>query len=95
LAGVIESMNGNLWVINGQTVNVSGLTIVGTPAPGMSVTIEGYINESGVFVPTAVTIGSGGEGDGTDNTETESTQTEPKEKPEKEPPEKEPGESEN
>lgn len=65
LKGVVESINGTVWVVNGQTVNVSGAEIVGTPAPGANVTIEGYVDASGVFVVTKAVFGtSDGGGDG-------------------------------
>jgi hypothetical protein len=63
--GVIQSISGNVWIINGQTVNVSGAEMVGTPALGVTVTIEGYVDANGVFVATKVIFGSsGGEGGG-------------------------------
>ena len=63
LEGTVQSMDGNVWIINGQTVNVSGAEIVGTPAPGATVTVEGYVNADGVFIATKVIFGGGG-GDG-------------------------------
>jgi hypothetical protein len=60
VAGVIQSMSGNVWIINGKTVNVSGAQIDGTPAAGDTVTIEGYVDANGMFVATKVVFGSGG-----------------------------------
>ena len=63
--GVIQSISGNVWIVNDQTVNVSGAEMVGTPALGVTVTIEGYVDANGVFVATKVIFGSGdGGGDG-------------------------------
>jgi uncharacterized membrane protein YgcG len=59
IVGVIQTMNGNIWVVNGRVVNVSGAEIVGTPVLGAGVTIEGYVNANGVFVVTRVVFGSG------------------------------------
>ena len=63
LMGVIESINGMFWVINGQTVNVGGAEIIGAPALGAAVTIEGYLDANGVFVATKVIFDNGGSGD--------------------------------
>ena len=70
IVGVIQTMNGNVWVVNGHMVNVSGAEILGTPVLGAGVTIEGYVNANGVFVVTRVVFGSGvgedGGGSGSD-----------------------------
>ena len=64
--GVIQSISGDIWIVDGQTVNVSGAEIVGTPAPGATVTIEGYVDANGVFVATNVVLGDSG-GNGSDD----------------------------
>ena len=64
--GIIQSINGDIWIVDGQTVNVSGAEIVGTPAPGATVTIEGYVDANGVFVATNVVLGDSG-GNGSDD----------------------------
>ncbi len=61
LQGKVESMNGNVWIINGQEVDVSGAEIIGTPAPGAEVVIEGYYNAEGVFIATRVVFSNGGD----------------------------------
>lgn len=58
--GVIQSISGNIWTVNDQMVNVSGAEIVGTLAPGATVTIEGYVDANGVFVGTTVVFGDSG-----------------------------------
>ncbi len=65
--GVIQSISGDVWIIDGQMVNVSGAEIIGTPAPGATVTIEGYVDANGVFVATKVILGNSG-GSGSDET---------------------------
>jgi uncharacterized membrane protein YgcG len=60
LEGTVQSMDGKVWIINGQTVNVSGAEIVGVPVAGANVTVEGYINADGVFVATKAIFDSGG-----------------------------------
>ena len=64
--GVIQSISGDIWIINGQSVDVNGAEIVGTPAPGATVTIEGYVDANGVFVATNVVLGDSG-GSGSDD----------------------------
>lgn len=64
LKGVLEAANGKLWVVNGQNVDVSHAEIVGTPAAGAVVTIEGFYDANGIFVATKVVFSSAGEGDG-------------------------------
>lgn len=74
LVGRIESMSGNFWIVNGQRVDVSGAEITGAPVPGATVTIEGYLNDAGVFVATKVIFEGGGSGNGSsgDDIENES-----------------------
>ena len=64
--GVIQSISGDIWIINGQSVDVNGAEIVGVPAPGVTVTIEGYVDANGVFVATKVILGNSG-GSGSDD----------------------------
>ena len=64
--GVIQSISGDIWIINGQSVDVNGAEIVGAPAPGATVTIEGYVDANGVFVATNVVLGNSG-GNGSDD----------------------------
>lgn len=65
--GVIQSSSGDIWSINGRSVDVSGAEIIGTPAPGATVTIEGYVDAKGVFVVAKVILGNRG-GSGSDET---------------------------
>lgn len=69
LKGVLETTNGKLWVVNGQNVDVSHAEIVGSPAAGAVVTIEGFYDANGIFVATKVVFSSGGEGDSSDDSD--------------------------
>lgn len=69
LKGVLEATKGKLWVVNGQNVDVSHAEIVGTPAAGAAVTIEGFYDANGIFVATKVVFSSAGGGDGSDNSD--------------------------
>ena len=60
LSGVVKTIDGSVWTVNDQIVDVSKAEIVGSAAPGASVTVEGYYNAQGVFVATKVTFGSEG-----------------------------------
>jgi hypothetical protein len=75
LQGVIQSISGNIWIIDGQLVNVSSAKISGTPKPGDTASVEGYMDANGEFVAIRVVIGdrsnndngSGGNNDGGDD----------------------------
>lgn len=66
VTGVVESINGTTWIVDGQMVNVSGAEIVGTPTPGAEVTIEGYVDANGVFIATKVIFGESDGNGGSD-----------------------------
>ena len=52
--GVVDSMDGDLWIINGVSADVSAAEIIGTPGLGAAVIVEGYYNSDGVFVVTKI-----------------------------------------
>jgi hypothetical protein len=53
--GVIESMNGNEWVINGQTLTVDPATVRGGPFQvGDQVKVEGVVNPDGSVTVSSV-----------------------------------------
>jgi len=54
IAGKVEAINGDVWIINGKPVNISGADIIGIPRPGAHVVIEGYYDANGVFIATRV-----------------------------------------
>jgi len=54
LNGVVESIDGNIIVVNGQIMNISSAEIKGTPQNGSSVKVEGYTDSNGVFIVTKI-----------------------------------------
>jgi uncharacterized membrane protein YgcG len=64
LEGILQNMNGNVWTVDGKTVDVSTAEIVGTAVPGATVIVEGYYNSDGVFIATRVTFGDSINGNG-------------------------------
>ncbi len=59
--GILETIDGNKWVVNGVDVDVSGAVIEGVPFAGAEVIVEGYYTADGVFIATRVIfVGSGG-----------------------------------
>ena len=52
--GFVDSMNGNLWVINGLPMDVSSAEIKGSPSVGVIVKVEGYFNSNGMFIATKI-----------------------------------------
>ncbi len=70
--GDIEMMQGALWLVNGRPVDVSTAEIIGIPAVGVTVRIEGYYTSDGRFVATRIEVveddsGSGGNDDQNNN----------------------------
>ncbi len=62
--GIVESMNGDLWTINGIAADVSNAEIIGTPVIGAAVIVEGYFNSDGVFIVTKIEFVNGGSNSG-------------------------------
>lgn len=54
LEGTVDSVNGNIVVIDGQPMNISTADVRGTPAAGRRVKVEGYYNASGIFIVTRI-----------------------------------------
>jgi uncharacterized membrane protein YgcG len=66
--GVVNSLNGNTLVVNGQSMNISSAEIKGTPKIGASAKVEGYFDANGVFVVTKIEFqSSGSDGGGSVN----------------------------
>lgn len=61
--GILETIDGNRWVVNGVEVDVSGAIIDGVAVPGAELIMEGYFIEDGVFVATQVTFSTSGSGE--------------------------------
>jgi hypothetical protein len=64
ISGVVESINGNIIVVNGQIMNIGSAEIKGTPRNGSSVKVEGYIDANGIFIVTKVEFQSSDSGSG-------------------------------
>lgn len=52
--GTVQSINGNVVVVNGQIMNVSSAEVSGTPKVGASVKVEGYYDVNGLFIVTKI-----------------------------------------
>ncbi len=75
-SGVVESMKGNAWNINGQVVTMDEAVITGSANIGSVVSFVGYYSAEGKFVVTTLQVktipahsdrggkGGGGQGDG-------------------------------
>ncbi len=61
--GVVVSMRGNVWTINGQAVSVEQAQISADIEVGSAVKFEGYYDSSGRFLVTKMEVNPGG-GDG-------------------------------
>lgn len=59
-SGVVQSMVGNVWRINGQTVYVDTASISGQVTIGSIVRLQGYYSANGTFVVTSMEPQSGG-----------------------------------
>ena len=60
--GTVDSINGNILIVNGQPMNISGAEIKGTPRLGADVKVEGYFNAAGVFIVTKIEFLDGDSG---------------------------------
>jgi uncharacterized membrane protein YgcG len=73
LHGTVESITGDILVVDGQIMNVSSAEIQGTPKVGSSVNVEGYTDANGLFIVTRIEFesnvsnDSSGSGSGSDN----------------------------
>ncbi|MGE5375191.1 MAG: DUF5666 domain-containing protein, partial [Bacteroidota bacterium] len=66
LNGTVDSLSGNTLTVNGQSLNMSGAEISGTPQVGASAKVEGYYDANGVFIVTKIEfqpVSSDGVGD--------------------------------
>ena len=55
-AGVLKSIKGDIWKINGINMNVADAVIQGVPSVGAHVKVTGYYQSNGVFVVTTIEI---------------------------------------
>lgn len=58
--GVVESINGNLWTINGQEVNVEFAEHLSPVSVGVLVEFKGYYSTDGQFIVTKIEVKSNG-----------------------------------
>jgi hypothetical protein len=54
LNGVVESINGNILVVDGQILNISSAEVNGNPRVGSTAKVEGYYDANGVFFVTHI-----------------------------------------
>jgi Domain of unknown function (DUF5667)/Domain of unknown function (DUF5666) len=54
--GIVEAMNGNIWTINGQRVNVEFAESKGTVSVGVLVEFKGYYSTGGEFIVTQIEV---------------------------------------
>ncbi len=59
-SGVVQSMNNDVWVINGQSVHLDQADQTGNIKVGSTVSFGGYIGSNGEFVVTGIELKSGG-----------------------------------
>ena len=52
--GVLDVLDDKFWTVNGVRSDLTTAEVEGTPVVGASVTVEGYFNETGVFVVTKI-----------------------------------------
>jgi len=63
--GIVNSMENDVWIVDGTSMDVSSAEIKGTPAVGGAVKVEGYTNSAGVFIVTKIEFEkSGSDSDG-------------------------------
>jgi hypothetical protein len=77
LEGTVDSINGNILIVDGQPMNISNAEIRGEPAVGRRVKVEGYYDATGVFIVTKIEFlesESGGDHSGSDDPENESNE---------------------
>ena len=62
LNGTVNSMEGNVWDVNGIRMDISSAEIKGTPSVGAPVKVEGYYDSSGVFIVKKIEFENSGSG---------------------------------
>lgn len=70
--GVVDSIDGNVLMVGGQSMDISGAEIKGSPQIGASVKVEGYYDANGVFIVTRIEFqdsGSDSGGSGSDGSQ--------------------------
>ena len=54
--GIVQSMGGSIWIINGVQVNVDKAEISGKPVIGVVAKVEGYFDQTGVFIAKRIEL---------------------------------------
>ena len=54
--GIVQAMNGNVWIINGAQVDVRNAEISGTSAIGVIAKVEGYFDQTGIFIAKRIEL---------------------------------------
>jgi hypothetical protein len=75
LEGTVDSVNGNIVVVDGRPMNISNAEIRGDPSAGRRVKVEGYFNSAGVFIVTKIEFledNSGEQDSGSDDQDNDS-----------------------
>jgi hypothetical protein len=58
--GKLQSINGNIWVVDGHIVNVSFATIKGEARVGKTASVDGYYDANGLFIVTRIEFDDNG-----------------------------------
>ena len=75
LEGTVDSINGSIVIVDGRPMNISNAEIRGDPAVGRQVKVEGYYDNTGVFIVTRIEFlqsDSGRDNSGSDDNDNES-----------------------
>jgi hypothetical protein len=72
LNGVVESINGNILVVDGQILNIAFAEVSGNPRVGSTAKVEGYYDANGVFIVTRIEFERSGSDDGASVSEDDS-----------------------
>jgi len=62
ISGSLRSIEGDIWTVNGVTMNVTDAVIKGVPSVGAKIEASGYYLPNGVFVVTQIEIINSGNG---------------------------------
>jgi hypothetical protein len=54
LNGAVDSINGNILIVNSQPMDISTAEVKGTPRVGAIVKVEGYFDANGLFIVTKI-----------------------------------------
>ena len=69
IEGTVQSVQGNVWIIDGQTVYMDNASIQGNVAVGSRVDVKGYFTSDGRFIVTRIEINNSSNHSGDNNNE--------------------------